>query len=224
MGRVLVAPFLGLLMALSSSAPAHAQAGAPYPGAAPGAGTMIVADDGSVLITLMGVTGTMAAVQVQRGLVDIAPDGAERWHASFDVGVPAMLATEGDLVVIALGPDQWLGSNFSQGANGARARAASIPSRLGTTIVGLDLANGNERWRVSLDGQISAPLEFSPDGSHIYVATVALNGSAQVPASPMKQGDSIGVAHANQVTVTALDRNGNMLWATSPGGAVGMQK
>lgn len=225
MKRVPVAILLGLLLTLPFSTPARSQMMTPYPGAQLGAGTMIVADDGSVLVTLMGVTSAMARVQVQRGLVDIAPDGSERWHASFDAGVPTMPATQGDLVVVALGPNQWMGSNFSVSGSGSHARATDVPTLLGTTIVGLDLATGNERWRTTLGGQISAPLEFSPDGSQIYVATVTFAGSTQVPLGPMTQGDSIGVAAPSQVMVVALNRNGNILWSVSPGGgSIGMGK
>ncbi len=76
-----------------------------------GTGMLVVADDGSVLVTDMsGVMMGGGAVQPSRALVNIGPDGDQRWSVEFTDGWPMLPATHGNIVVVSLVSDWWMGS------------------------------------------------------------------------------------------------------------------
>jgi hypothetical protein len=77
-----------------------------------GSGMMVVADDSSVLVTNMDMGGMMGGGSfstVDRQLVNIDANGSERWRVSFDEGWPMMPCTDGDLVVVVLRDDWFMG-------------------------------------------------------------------------------------------------------------------
>ena len=82
-----------------------------------GAGMMIVADDGSLLVTNMDMSGMMdgssSTGTFDRDLVNIDVSGNERWRVSFTDGWPMMPTTDGDLVVVVLVSDLFMGDDGS---------------------------------------------------------------------------------------------------------------
>jgi hypothetical protein len=70
-----------------------------------GSGMMVVADDSSLLVTNMDMSGMMHGGSVSttdREIVNIGADGTEQWRISFDDGWPMMPVTNGDLVIVVL--------------------------------------------------------------------------------------------------------------------------
>ncbi len=196
-----------------------------------GTGMLVVADDGTLLVTRMGMSGMMdgGAATVSRDLVAIAPDGTERWRASFSEGWPTMPVTDGDLVVVVLVDDWFMGSGgtgdggwggMGGGPMGIAARDTAGAD--GTiTVVGLDLATGAERWRTTLDGDMGAMAQFSPDGSRLYLSLREMGQMGGMGGGPMRQGDAAGSGTVMTTTVVALDRDGNVLWTYRLDGGTG---
>ena len=98
----------GLAMAWAVPAVAQGPSMGSGSGSMAGSGMIVVADDGTLLITSMDVGGMMgggSVTSIDRELVNVRADGTRRWRASFDDGWPMMPVTDGDLVVSATGPD-----------------------------------------------------------------------------------------------------------------------
>ena len=106
-----------MILALSMTAAtfAFAHGGGMGGGMMSGAGMMIVADDSSLLVTNMDMSGMMdgssSSGTFDRGLVNIDKDGVERWGVSFTEGWPMMPTTDGDLVVVVLVNDWFMGDD-----------------------------------------------------------------------------------------------------------------
>lgn len=191
-----------------------------------GFGMLVVADDGSLLVTEMDADhmggGPGGGVQgTSRELVNIDPDGAERWRTSFDDGWPMATATDGDLVVLVLADDWWTGMMGSGDGGwnhwGSGGAAKTAQTGFGTaTLVGLDLVTGAERWRVEVDGGMAMAPVFAPDGSRLYVTVRHADGDA-VGSTPMHQGGTPGAGMLMSTTVVALDRQGQELWSLDLG-------
>jgi hypothetical protein len=183
-----------------------------------GGGMMVVADDGSLLVTetamdgMMGGDGPGSGFALDRELINIGPDGVERWRTSFDDGWPMRPVTDGDLVVLTLVDGWWAGLGdwgdlgWWLGGDG--------PMSGGLTLVGLDLASGAELWRTELDGGMGAMPLFAPDGSQLYVSLRSLSFDGDF-GGPMHQGDGFGAFMST--TITALDRSGTVLWTLELG-------
>ena len=183
-----------------------------------GTGMMVVADDGSLLVTNMDMSGMMngggSSNQVSRDLVNLSANGAERWRVSFTEGWPMMPATDGDLVVVVL-VDDWFTGTGGMGDGGFYR----------DYVVGLDAATGAERWRTTLDGDMGAMVQFSPDGSRLYISLMEMGTGDGAGTGPMSQGDAAGAGVLTSNTIVALDRSGNQLWSYdtgTPGGMGGM--
>lgn len=191
-----------------------------------GPGMLVIADDGSLLVVEMDVSGTPGggpgSMELDRELVNIAPDGTERWRASFDEGWPMMAVTDGDLVVFALVEDWWMGYGNSGDhgwGGGPGGHHGDDPHQDQTTLVALDLTDGTELWRTELEGDMASPVQFAPDGSRLYVTVRDLEGD-DLGGDPMHQGDT--PSHMlMSTTVTALDRSGNVLWQLQLGDGMG---
>ena len=189
-----------------------------------GGGMLVVADDGSLLVTEMGADhmgGPGGGMEASRELFNIGPDGAERWRTSFEEGWPMAPATDGDLVVLTLADDWWTGMMGSGDSGwphwGPEGPGKVAQEELGpATIVGLDLATGQERWRLEVDGFMAMAPVFAPDGSRIYV-TVRSTDTEGIGESPMHQGGTPGAGMLMSTTVVALDRQGQQLWTLDLG-------
>ncbi len=206
-----------------------------------GTGMMVVADDGSLLVTNMDMSGMMngggSSNQVSRDLVNLSANGAERWRVSFTEGWPMMPATDGDLVVVVLVDDWFTGTGgmgdggFGGGMGGGMMGITTMDAGHGgnssdqVIVVGLDLATGAERWRTTLDGDMGAMVQFSPDGSRLYISLMEMGTGDGAGTGPMSQGDAAGAGVLTSNTIVALDRSGNQLWSYdtgTPGGMGGM--
>ena len=207
-------------------------------GAMGGAGMLTVADDGSLLVTemsaMMGGPGS-PGMGDDRAIVNIAPDGSERWRATFSDGWPMRPVTDGDLVVLALREEWWGGWDGSGdggwhhggGHGGGGGGGGTGPYANAVTLVGLDLATGSELWRTVVEGGMVSLPQFAPDGSRMYltVREFASDGGA-LGGDPMHQGDAPGFFQLMSTTVVALGRDGTVLWSIDlgtggPGGGGG---
>ena len=192
-----------------------------------GAGMMIVADDGSLLVTNMDMSGMMdgssSSGTFDRDLVNVDADGNESWRVSFTDGWPMMPATDGDLVVVVLVNDWFLGDDGTGdghnpgGGMGGMGGMKGLGAKDGDTddsvvVVGLNLATGAERWRQSFTGDMGSMVQFTPDGSQIYLTLMDIDGDHGVGMGSMNQGQSSGVGMTASTTIVALDRSGNTLW------------
>ena len=224
MRRFVFLMFSGLL-AMITAAPVFAHHGGGMGVGGPqmsGAGMMIVADDSSLLVTNMDMSGMMdGSGSFDRELVNIDADGNERWRVSFTDGWPMMPATDGDLVVVVLVNDRFMGDGgMGDGENpgggmGGGMKAFGTKASDGddsVVVVGLNLATGAERWRTSFTGDMGSMVQFTPDGNQIYVSLMDIDGDHGVGMGSMNQGQSSGVGMTASTTVVALDRSGNTLW------------
>ena len=191
------------------------------PAGAGGPGMLTIADDGSLLVTEMGY-GMMGGGQGYmdgRELLNITPGGQVRWRVSFDDGWPMMPVSDGDLVVLALREDWWMGSgpggdgNPPGGGGGGGGGMPGDPHADTVTLVGLDLATGGERWRTEVDGDMASLPQFAPDGSRFYLTVRDFGSGFQMPGAPMHQGDAPNGAMMLSTSVVAVGRSGQVLWS-----------
>lgn len=203
-----------------------------------GAGMMIVADDGSLLVTNMDMSGMMGGSgstrTFDRELVSINTDGSERWRVSFNDGWPMMPTTDGDLVVVVLVNDWFLGAdgigdghNPGGGMGGGMGGMKGLGAKDGDTddsvvVVGLNLTSGAELWRTSFAGDMGSMVQFTPDGTQIYLSLMDLDGDHGVGMGSMNQGQSSGVGMTASTTVVALNRNGVEQWTLDLSSSGGM--
>lgn len=183
-----------------------------------GSGMLVVADDGSLLVTEMDVGGGhMGGGALQRELVCLGPDGQERWRASFDDGWPMMPATDGDLVVLALADSSWMGyggtGDGGWHGGGKLLDGDDVPA----TLVALSLATGAEQWRLELDGDMISLPQFAPDGSRIYVTVRSMDHHGPLGNGPLHQGDAGDWSMAMSSSVVAISRDGQQLWSVDLG-------
>ena len=193
-----------------------------------GAGMMIVADDSSLLVTNMDMSGMMdgssSSGTIDRDLVNIDKDGNERWRVSFTDGWPMMPTTDGDLVVVVLVSDWFLGDggtgdhgNPGGGMGGGMGGGKAFGTKDdedddSVVVVGLAVATGAERWRTSFTGDMGSMVQFTPDGTQIYLTLMDMDGDHGIGMGSMNQGQSSGVGMTASTTVVALDREGTELW------------
>jgi len=121
--KIVIAAFSLIALGTSGLALAHGGGSIGSGGAMLGrSGMMIVADDGSLLVSNMNLTGTAgnqgSPPTLSRSLIDLAPDGTERWSVSFTDGWPMMPATDGNLVVVVLVNDWFMGTGTGDGGYG----------------------------------------------------------------------------------------------------------
>jgi hypothetical protein len=168
----------GLGLALCGAAAGYAQMTGGMNGmGGMGSGMVVTADDGSVLVARMG--GGMMGPQ-QRALVNIDADGSIRWKVNFADRWPMAPATKANLVVVSLVDHYWSSSGATGKAN----------------LEGLKLSTGAVLWKVTLDGQMASPPQFSKDGKRIYVSVGDYSGTYMMAAK----------------RIVALDLNGTILW------------
>jgi hypothetical protein len=193
-----------------------------------GAGMMIVADDSSLLVTNMDMSGMMdgssSSGTIDRDLVNIDKDGNERWRVSFTDGWPMMPTTDGDLVVVVLVSDWFMGDggtgdhgNPGGGMGGGMGGGKAFGTKDdedddSVVVVGLNLATGVELWRTSFTGDMGSMVQFTPDGSQIYLSLMEMDGDHGIGMGSMNQGQSSGVGMTASTTIVALNRNGVEQW------------
>ncbi len=194
-----------------------------------GAGMMIVADDSSLLVTNMDMSGMMdgssSSGSIDRELANIDSDGNERWRVSFTDGWPMMPTTDGDLVVVVLVSDWFLGDDgtgdhgnpgggMGEGMGGGMKTFGTKDDEDNDSVVvvGLDVATGVERWRSTFTGDMGSMVQFTPDGTQIYLTLMDMDGDHGVGMGSMNQGQSSGVGMTASTTIVALNRNGVEQW------------
>jgi hypothetical protein len=199
-----------------------------------GAGMIVVADDGSLLVTNMDMSGMMGGSgstgTFDRELVSVNTDGSERWRVSFSDGWPMMPTTDGDLVVVVLVNDWFMGDDGMGdgghpgggmgGKKGFGAKDGDADDSV--VVVGLDLTSGAERWRTSFTGDMGSMVEFTPDGTQLYMSLMDMNGDHEVGMGSMNQGQSSGVGMTASTTIVALNRNGVEQWTLDLSSSGGM--
>jgi outer membrane protein assembly factor BamB len=194
-----------------------------------GPGMLTVADDGSLLVTdmsaMMGGGPGGGMMSDDRAIVDISPDGSERWRTTFSDGWPMMPVTEGNLVVLALRDDWWSGWDGTGdggwnhggghgGGGGGGGGAGAGPHADSLVLVGLDLATGTELWRTEVSGGMVSLPEFAPDGSQFYVTVRDLDvDGPDLGGGPMSQGDAPSADQLMSTTVVAIGRDGVIRWS-----------
>ena len=233
-----LAAFAALTMAGSGLVFAHEGGGMGSGGPMMGSsGMMVVADDGSLLVTNMDMSSVMNSSSstgtVSRTLVNVAPDGSERWRVDFTDGWPMMPATDGNLVVVVLVNDWFMGTGgmgdggWNDGGMGGgmmdiTSQDAASPDDQ-VTVVGLDLATGQENWRTTLNGDMASMVQFSPTGSQIYISLMNMGTMGNTGSNPMQQGDAASSSILGSTTVVALDPgDGHQLWSYDTGNTGGM--
>ncbi len=187
-------------------------------GMANGTGMTVVASDGSVLVTQMGMSmmggpGGGGSASLQRAIVDLGPDGKPRWQYAVTSGWPMMAANNGDLVVVIVMNNAWMWRSLS----GMGWFPFGTPPQGGTqdaTVVGLALANGSQRWSATLPGDMGSYPQFSADGSRIYISVTDFGQAGMMSGGSTRQGDTGGWASQMTNKIVALDRNGNVVWTT----------
>jgi hypothetical protein len=183
-----------------------------------GSGMLAIADDNSVLVTEMGMGGMMGGSgELERELINIGPDGQERWRVTFDEGWPMMPVTEADLVVLTLADDAWMGGGGMGDGGWNHGGMGGLKTLDGegdgtSTVIGLDLATGQERWRLILEGDMISMPQFTEDGSRLYLTARDMGRQGQVGGDPMHQGNASGSGMLMSSTLVAVDRSGNILW------------
>jgi hypothetical protein len=206
---------LGALVALvvPSAATAQMMSGG---GMANGTGMVTVANDGSLLVTQMGMTmmggpGGSGSPSLQRAIVDVTPAGQQRWRATFSQGWPMMAANNGDLVVVVVVNNAWMWQSMS----GMGWFPLGTPPQGGSQsagLVGLDLTTGTQRWTATLPGAMGSYPQFAPDGSKIYVSVTDFGSASMMSPGSMRQGDTGGWSTQMTNKIVALDRTGHILW------------
>ncbi len=222
MARTALAAAFGMGLALGAGAQTGGMMGGTGMDGAGGGGMLVVADDGSLLVTEMGMASSMGgALTSQRALVDIAPDGSERWRHEFADGYPMMPVTSGDVAVVVLTGDWWMGGSTS----GDTGWPWSGMSGDGTTataqveLVALSVSTGTELWRRQLDAGGMGMAQFAPDGSRLYLTTHTFGSGMMGPGS-VRQGDAAGPGTFAGTTVVAIDpATGVTLWTKELSGS-----
>jgi outer membrane protein assembly factor BamB len=196
-----------------------------------GSGMMVVADDSSLLVTSMDMSGMMGGGSFstpERELVNIDADGSERWRVSFDEGWPMMPCTDGDLVVVVLrddwfmgfggmGDGGWSGGGRGGGMGGGMKDGEHGPGDGESVLVALDLVTGQERWRATISGDMASMPQFSPDGSMIFVSAREMSIGGMGPGS-VRQGDATPAGFMSSSRIVSFDRAGTQLWTYDLGG------
>src|SRR5512136_139142 len=100
---------VSLLVALTGAAQGMMGGGSVMPN---GTGMAVVAADGSLLVTQMGMSmmggpGTGGA-SLQRAIVSLGTNGMERWRFTVTQGWPMAAASNGDLVVVVVMNNAWM--------------------------------------------------------------------------------------------------------------------
>ncbi len=219
--RVLMTITACAVLTIAVPVTAQMHGGGPGGGDGPGggAGMLSIAADGSLLVTDMAAGGMMGGGIVEPTLVNIGPDGIERWRVDFDDGVPMRPVNDGDLVVVVLRDDWFYG--FGGTGDGGWGQGGGHHGGGGGTgddhadrsiLVALELASGAERWRVELDGDMVMAPQFAPDGSRMYVTVRDFDERFGPGSGPMGQGDTVPASAMMSTTVVALDRAGTELW------------
>lgn len=196
-----------------------------------GSGMMVVADDASLLITSMDMGGMMGGGSVSttdRGLVNVDSNGTERWRVSFEDGWPMMPVNDTDLVVVVLVDDWFMGSGgmgdggwnggMGGGMGGGMKDLKDASGDDESILVALDLSTGQERWRVTIAGDMTSMAQFSPDGSRIYMSVMEMGSGGGMGTGSVRQGEAPGAGFMSSSTVVAFDRSGNQLWTYDLGG------
>ncbi len=180
-----------------------------------GTGNVVVASDGSILVTQMGMTMMGGPMQgsssLQRAVVDLSENGTQRWRASFAQGWPMMAANNGDLVVVVVMNSAWMWRAVS-GMGWFPFGTPPQGTGEDATLVGLDLATGSQRWSAPLPGDMGSYPQFSADGSRIYVAVTDFGQATSMGGGAMRQGDVGGWATQMTNKIVALSRAGATLW------------
>ncbi len=181
-----------------------------------GAGMMIVADDGSLLVTNMDMSGMIggsgSSGTFDRELANIDANGNERWRVSFTDGWPMMPTTDGDLVVVVLVNDWFMGDDGTGDGHNPGGGMGGGDDDDTVVVVGLSLASGAELWRQSFTGDMGSMVQFTPDGSQIYLTLMDMDGDHGIGMGSMNQGQSSGVGMTASTTIVALNRSGELLW------------
>ena len=192
-----------------------------------GSGMMVVADDASLLVTNMAMGGMMNGDSVStatRELVNIESNGSERWRVNFEDGWPMMPVTDGDLVVVVLVDDWFMGSGgmgdggWNGGGMGGHMGGGTKAGTGDSVVVALDLTTGAERWRATVAGDMGSMAQFSPDGSRIYLSVMEMGSGGGMGQGSMRQGEAAGAGFMTSSTIVAFDRSGNQLWTYDVGG------
>ena len=216
-----------LMIALFSMAAATTAFAQGSGGMMAGSGMMAVADDGSLLVTNMDMSGMMGGGSVSttdRELVNVGSNGSERWRVSFDDGWPMMPVSDGDLVVVVLVDDWFMGlggmgdGGWNGGGTGSHMGGGTKDGAGDSAVVALDLTTGAERWRATVDGDMGSMAQFSPDGSRIYLSVMEMGSGGGMGQGPMRQGEAAGAGFMTSSTIVAFDRSGNQLWTYDIGG------
>jgi len=195
-------------------------------GMANGAGMLVVADDGSLIATQLGVSmmgGPGGGGQGnRRAVVNVAVNGVARWSFQVDQGWPMMAASQGDLVLVVVVNNAWMWRSMS----GMGWYPWGDPPQGGeqedAVLVGVDLATGAQRWQTTLPGDMASLPQFSADGSRLYLTTTDFGPGGMVSGGQMGQGEAGGWATQMGNTVVALDRAGTILWTLDLASSGGM--
>jgi outer membrane protein assembly factor BamB len=145
----------------------------------------------------------------------------ERWRFTVTQGWPMMAATNGNLVVAVVMNNAWMWRSMSS-MGWFPFGAAAQGGTQNATLVGLNLATGQQQWSATLPGAMASYPQFSSDGSRIYVSVTDFGQASMMGSGPMRQGDTGGWATQMTNKVVALDRNGNVLWTTDLSQSGGM--
>jgi outer membrane protein assembly factor BamB len=89
-------------------------------------------------------------------------------------------------------------------------------------VVGLNLTSGAELWRTSFAGDMGSMVQFTPDGTQIYLSLMDMDGDHGVGTGSMNQGQSSGVGVTASTTIVALNRNGVEQWTLDLSSSGGM--
>ena len=222
MARTALAAAFGVGLALGAGAQTGGMMGGSGMEGAGGGGMLVVADDGSLLVTEMGMApSTGGGLASQRALVDIAPDGSERWRHEFADGYPMMPVSSGDVVVVALTGDWWMGGSTSgdTGWPWGGMSGDGDTTAVQVELVALSVSGGTELWRRQLDAGAMGMAQFAPDGSRLYLTTRTFGGG-MMGSGGVRQGDAAGPGSFAGTTVVAIDPStGTTLWTKELSGS-----
>ena len=176
-------------------------------------GAITVADDGSLLLTEgHGGMGWWQEGETTGALVNVGPDGSERWRFEADGLPPMWLATAGDLVIVRLvGSNPW----DDQDGSGDSGWHGGMGGMSTSTLAAVDLVRGVELWRFEPEDPAMLRVEIGPDGDVVYVQATT---TATMDPGSMHQGDWSGWGGAGTSTLYAFDRSGTELWSLELGG------